>query len=148
MNSNPKSSLELVESTVTESSDSTVIEVLPEELKKDSSSKTVLIKHDYYSSDTVHGRELLSSFLSSLRKASYGSLIIYLVDSGTLLLDKSNPLFEQMKLLSAKAEMIIAADESISFYGIEDTDNSKVIIQSMDLIAEDLICLTDVLILE
>ena len=85
MNSNPKSSLELV--------DSTVIEVLPEELKKDSSSKTVLIKHDYYSSDTVHGRELLSSFLSSLRKASYGSLIIYLVDSGTLLLDKSNPLF-------------------------------------------------------
>lgn len=148
MNSNPKSSLELVESTVTESSDSTVIEVLPEDLKKDSSSKTVLIKHDYYSSDTVHGRELLSSFLSSLRKASYGSLIVYLVDSGTLLLDKSNPLFEQMKLLSAKAEMIIAADESISFYGIEDTDNSKVIIQSMDLIAEDLICLTDVLILE
>jgi hypothetical protein len=148
MSNSPKSSLELVSNEITESSAATVIEVLPEECKKDTSSKTVLIKHDYYSSDTVHGRELLSSFLSSLRKSSYTSLIIYLVDSGTLLLDRSNPLFEQMRLLSANAEMIVAADESIAFYGIEDSGNPKVIVQSMDLITEDLICLSDILILE
>lgn len=148
MNSNPKNSLDVVESTLIEKADSTVIEVLPKEIKKDPSSKTVLIKHDYYSSDSDHGRELLSHFLSALRKSSYDNLIVYLVDSGTMLLDKSNPLYEQTRFLSEKAEMIIAAAESMEFYGVNDSDNSKVVTQSMDLISEDIICLSDLLILE
>ncbi len=148
MNSSPKNSLDVVESTLIGNNDSTVIEVLPEETKKDISSKTVLIKHDYYSSDSDHGRELLSDFLSALRKSSYANIIVYLVDSGTMLLDRSNQLYEQMKLLSEKSEMIIAASESMEFYGVIDSDNSKVITQSMDLISEDIICLSDLLILE
>ena len=148
MNNSQKNSLDVVESTLIEKADSTVIEVLAEETKKNTSSKTVLIKHDYYSSDSDHGRELLSLFLSSLRKSSFANLIVYLVDSGTLLLDKSNPLYEQMKLLSEKTEMIIAAAESLEFYGVNEPDNSKVIIQPMVLISEDIICLSDLLVLE
>ena len=148
MNSSPKNSLNVVGSTLIENANSTVIEVLPEETKKDTSSKTVLIKHDYYSSDSDHGRELLSRFLSALRKSSFTNLIVYLVDRGTLLLDKSNPLYEQMKLLSEKTEMIIASSESMEFYGVSEPDNSKVVIQSMDLISEDIVCLSDLLILE
>lgn len=148
MNNSQKNSLDVVESTLIEKANSTVIEVLTEEKKKNTSSKTVLIKHDYYSSDSDHGRELLSLFLSSLRKSSFSNLIVYLVDSGTLLLDKSNPLYEQMKLLSEKTEMIIAASESMAFYGVNESDNSKVVVQTMEIIAEDIICLSDLMIFE
>ena len=148
MNSNPKNSLDYPDSAVEEYTDNTILEVLQEKTAEDSSSKYVLIKHDYYSSDSDHGRDMLSCFLEELSKASFTTLIVYLVDKGTLLLDRSNPLYDKMQPLLGKAEMVVTENESLIFYGVEMESNPKTVIRSMRSIAEDLIYLPGILILE
>ena len=106
------------QSRVKEKSDSTVLEILPQKEDNGSSAKTVLIKHDYYSSDSDHGRDLLRALLRALNKSNINKLVIYLIDSGTLLLDKENTIFNTFQPLIAKSEMVIVAEESLLFYGL------------------------------
>ena len=148
MNSNPKNSLDFSSAGMEEYAGNTILEVLQEKSADDNSSKYVLIKHDYYSADSDHGRDMLSCFLDGLCGSSCKTLTVYLVDKGTLLLDNSNPHFEKMKRLSDKAEMIIAENESIIVYGVDVNENPKIEIHSMRSIAEDLICLPGILTLE
>ena len=144
MNNNPRNSLEQFE----QFSDNTVLEVSSQKTESDSGSKFVLIKHDYYSSDSDNGRELLSRFLSALCETSYNSLIVYLIDRGTLLLDKDNPLYNEMVNFIERAESVIADSDSIDFYSVAAYKNPKVVIQPADSIIEDLIYIPDILILE
>ena len=148
MNSNPKNSLEYSEPVVEQYSDNVVMEVMQQKIEDDVSSKYVLIKHDYYSSDSDHGRELLESFLDVLTHSDFKNLIIYLTDKGTRLLDANNPLYDAFSLLIAKSEMVIADDESITFYEVSCTTNSKLSIQSFNSIAEDIVFLQNILIIE
>jgi len=148
MNSNPKSNLDFSKSQLEQYSDDTILEVIPEKIDDNSASKYVLIKHDYYSSDNDHGRELLSCFLSALSNSSYNGLIIYLTDKGTQLLDKTNPLHEQMLKLIGKSEIVIAASESIDYYAVDVIDNSKLVFQSAASISEDIVYLSALIILE
>ena len=134
--------------TVKAKSDSTVLEILPQKEENDSSAKTVLIKHDYYSSDSDHGRDLLRALLRALYKSQINKLVIYLIDSGTLLLDKENALFKTFQPLIAKSEMVIVADESLLFYGIDADIDLNILTQPLDSIAYDIINLPDILILE
>jgi fructose-1-phosphate kinase PfkB-like protein len=134
--------------TVKAKSDSTVLEILPQKEENESSAKTVLIKHDYYSSDSDHGRDLLRALLRALYKSQINKLVIYLIDSGTLLLDKENVLFKTFQPLIAKSEMVIVADESLLFYGIDADIDSNILTQPLDSIAYDIINLPDILILE
>ena len=134
--------------TVKAKSDSTVLEILPQKEENESSAKTVLIKHDYYSSDSDHGRDLLRALLRALYKSQINKLVIYLIDSGTLLLDKENALFKTFQPLIAKSEMVIVADESLLFYGIDADIDSNILTQPLDSIAYDIINLPDILILE
>ena len=147
MNNNPKSSLDYSDPQLEQYSDNTITEVLLDKTEDESATKYVLIKHDYYSSDSDNGREMLSAFLAGLCESSF-HLVIYLVDTGTKLLDKSNQLFEDMLPLIEKSEMVIADMESIYIYSVNVLDNAKIEKQSMRSIAEDLIYLPDVLILE
>ena len=48
---------------------------------------TVLIKHDYYSSDSDHGRILLGSFLDSLAERGSDLAKVILIDSAVNLLN-------------------------------------------------------------
>ncbi|MBR4431311.1 MAG: hypothetical protein IKS75_08455 [Clostridiales bacterium] len=148
MNSNPKNSLDYPAPAMADFADNTILEVLQEKTTDNNSSKYVLIKHDYYSSDSDHGRDMLSVFLEGLSEASFNTITVYLVDKGTLLLDRSNPLYDKMQLLLGKAEMIIADNESIIAYGIDAESNPKIVIHSMRSIAEDLIYLPGILVLE
>lgn len=134
--------------TVKAKSDSTILEILPQKEENESSAKTVLIKHDYYSSDSDHGRDLLRALLRALYKSQINKLVIYLIDSGTLLLDKENALFKTFQPLIAKSEMVIVADESLLFYGIDADIDSNILTQPLDSIAYDIINLPDILILE
>lgn len=134
--------------TVKAKSDSTVLEILPQKEENESSAKTVLIKHDYYSSDSDHGRDLLRALLRALYKSQINKLVIYLIDSGTLLLDKENALFKTFQPLIAKSEMVIVADESLLFYGVDADIDSNILTQPLDSIAYDIINLPDILILE
>ena len=148
MNSKPKNSLDYSEAQLFQYSDNTVIDVETEKEENNSSSKYVLIKHDYYSSDSDHGREMMSAFISCLCESQFDRIVIYLVDRGTALLNKDNPLFTDMKRLVNKAEIVIADEESASQYGLNLSDNPKVITRSFRSIAEDLIYLSDILVLE
>lgn len=148
MYSNQKSSLEISEDVIQEYSDNTVLEVMQQKEEDDSSSKYILIKHDYYSSDSEHGRELLKSFFKAINNSRFNNLIIYLVDKGTLLLDKSNPLFDSFCNLISRSEMIIADNESLDFYGVEPDPDFGIVKQSADSIAEEILLLPGILVLE
>ncbi len=148
MNNSPRNSLDFSSTGLEEFSSDSLLEVMQEKTEDESASKYVLIKHDFYSSDSDHGREILAGFISRLCDSSYKSIIIYLIDKGTLLLDKSNPLFGDMLQLIQKAETVIADQESIDFYGMDIISNSKILIQPAGSIAEELIYLSDILTLE
>ena len=148
MNSNQKSDLDIQEAELGQFSENSLLEVMQEKTGDGQNSKYVLIKHDYYSSDSDHGRDILSGFISALADSSFSSIVIYLIDSGTLLLDRNNPLFSDMSQLLKKSEMVIAVSESIEEYGISIESDPKIVIQSARSVAEDLIYIPDLLILE
>ena len=143
-----KNSLEYSEPVIEQYSDNVVLEVMPQKNDDETSSKYVLIKHDYYSSDSDHGREMLKSIFNALAHSEFKSLIIYLVDKGTLLLDNNNPLFDIFQTLISKSEIVIADDESITKYQISCDLDSKISIQAFCSIAEDIVFLQNVLTLE
>ena len=148
MYNKPKDSLEFSEPVIEQYSDNVVLEVMQQKTDEDTSSKYVLIKHDFYSSDSDHGRDMLKTIFNVLTHSDYKNLIIYLVDKGTMLLDNSNPLSESFQTLISKSEMIIADDESLTKYQVSCDLDSKITIQSFSSIAEDILSLSGILILE
>ena len=148
MYNKPKNSLEYSEPVIEQYSDNVVLEVMQQKTDEDTISKYVLIKHDFYSSDSDHGRDMLKTIFNVLANSEFKNLIIYLVDKGTLLLDNSNPLSESFQTLISKSEMIIVDDESLTKYQVSCDLDSKITIQSFSSIAEDILFLSDILILE
>jgi len=147
MNNNQKDSLEYQEAKLFQYSDNTVIDVLTEKEEGESSSKFVLIKHDYYSSDSDYGRKVLSVFISCLCDSQYSNLNIFILDSGTLILNDNHPLYSKINQLIAKAKTVVVDNESIEINSICHI-NSKVEIRPIESIVEDLVYLRNVLVLE
>ena len=110
--------------------------------------KFVLIKHDYYSTDSDHGRDILSGFLTSLTDSSYSSIVIYLIDKGVKLLDEENPLYDKMLRLLEKSETVIAAEESFDEYNVSYPVTQKISIESIMSVTEDITYLDNLLTLE
>ena len=148
MYNKPKDSLEFSEPVIEQYSDNVVLEVMQQKTDEDTSSKYVLIKHDFYSSDSDHGRDMLKTIFNVLAHSDFKNLIIYLVDKGTMLLDNSNPLSESFQTLISKSEMIIVDDESLTKYQVSCELDSKITVQSFSSIAEDILSLSGILILE
>lgn len=148
MNNSPRNSLDYSNSQLEQFSDDALLEVLPEKTDEDNSTKYVLIKHDYYSTDSEHGREILSGFLTSLINSSYNSIVIYLIDKGVKLLDESAPLYNKMNRLIEKSESVIAAEDSIILYNVNLSNESKIVQESLTSITSDIVYLDHLLILE
>lgn len=148
MNNSPRNSLDYSNSQLEQFSDDALLEVLPEKTDEDNSTKYVLIKHDYYSTDSEHGREILSGFLTSLISSSYNSLVIYLIDKGVKLLDESDPLNNKMNRLIEKSESVIASEDSIILYNVNLSNASKIVQESLTSITSDIVYLDHLLILE
>ena len=148
MNNSPRNSLDYSNSQLEQFSDDALLEVLPEKTDEDNSTKYVLIKHDYYSTDSEHGREILSGFLTSLINSSYNSIVIYLIDKGVKLLDESDPLYNKMNRLIEKSESVIAAEDSIILYNVNLSNGSKIVQESLTSITSDIVYLNHLLILE
>ena len=148
MNNSPRNSLDFSKSQLEQFSDDALLEVLPEKTDEDNSTKYVLIKHDYYSTDSEHGREILSGFLTSLINSSYNSIVIYLIDKGVKLLDESDPLYNKMNRLIEKSESVIAAEDSIILYNVNLSNGSKIVQESLTSITSDIVYLDHLLILE
>ena len=148
MNNSPRNSLDYSNSQLEQFSDDALLEVLPEKTDDDNSTKYVLIKHDYYSTDSEHGREILSGFLTSLINSSYNSIVIYLIDKGVKLLDESDPLYNKMNRLIEKSESVIASEDSIILYNVNLSNESKIVQESLTSITSDIVYLDHLLILE
>ena len=148
MNNSPRNSLEYSNSQLEQFSDDALLEVLPEKPDEGNATKYILIKHDYYSADSEHGREILSGFLTNLAASSYSSIVIYLIDSGVKLLDKDNPLDGKMNHLIEMSKTVIATDESIELYNVSLSMTQKIGHESILSITEDIAYLDNLLILE
>ena len=148
MNNNQRNNLDYPGAGLAQISDNTMIDVLPEKTDDDSSTKYVLIKHDYYSTDSDFGRQLLNTYLNGLCNSYYTSIVVYLTDKGTKLLDKTNPLYDSLIMLSRKTEIIIADQDSIEEYGVNISLDSEIAYQTSGSVAEDIIYLSDLLVLE
>jgi len=94
------------------------------EISNSSSNLAVLIKHDYYSSNTEHGKTLLAQYLSTLIESSKSISAVYLIDSGVKLLSSSNPLRDDILLLAEHFNCpIIICNDSIDEYCIDYFDS-------------------------
>ena len=140
MNNSPRNDIEF--------SDSTLLDVMPEKVDEDIATKYVLIKHDYYSTDSAHGRELLAGFITNLADSSYNSVVVYLIDKGVKLLDEENPLFDKMLRLIEKSETLIVTEESIDLYNVSFSKTQKISVESIMSVTEDITYLDNLLTLE
>ena len=75
MYNSQKNNLEFSEDVIQDYSDNAVLEVLQQKEDDDVSSKYILIKHDYYSSDSEHGRELLKSFFKAINNSRFNKVL-------------------------------------------------------------------------
>ncbi len=140
MNNNPRNDLDF--------SDNTLLEVMPAKIDEDIATKYILIKHDYYSTDSDHGRELLAGFITNLADSSFDSIVVYLIDKGVKLLDEENPLFDKMLRLIEKSEAVIATEESIEVYNVVFSKTQKISVESLMSVTEDITYLDNLLTLE
>ena len=88
------------------------------DVSESANSLTVLIKHDYYSSDNDNGRALLDSFLDGLTLSSDRIHMIIMTDSAVRLIETSGKLQSLIPLVN---KTFICSD-SISFYGVSVPD--------------------------
>lgn len=82
---------------------------------------TVLFKHDYYSSDSDHGRSLLKGFIKVIRESLPKINRIILIDSGVKLLSEENPFYEDMVYFANNVPSFLVCFESMTEYNIKTT---------------------------
>lgn len=99
---------------------------------------TVVIHHDYYSSNTDHGRILLKAFLEVLKDEFSKISRIYLIDSGVCLLDESNYLSDTFAQLLDLDFDVVSCSESMDNFRIN-SDALNVRLMSMHDIALELL---------
>ena len=112
------------------------LELYPEFILDDTGSNmTVIIKHNYYSSDNDHGRDLLSSFLDVIIDEYKKISRIILIDSGVLLFDDNDKLYRYSQKFIELGIQLILCRESLSFYNVETDRSTGLLILSSHEIA-------------
>ena len=119
MNNREKSSLDIVSTEPVVLEATPVIEVEPEQLEiLHGSSLSILIKHDYYASDSEHGRELLGAFFTALHARKADIARVFVVDSGVRLLSENHSLYNEFKELYSDIPVVTVCLESLEEYGL------------------------------
>ncbi|MCR5060764.1 MAG: hypothetical protein K6A80_07015 [Saccharofermentans sp.] len=92
-------------------------EELEMERSADGGQVTLLIKHDYFSSDNEHGRALLKSFLGTVLDTQNVGTII-LTDSGVKILADGSPCLAVLNdIININMPRVLCCSDSLSFYG-------------------------------
>ena len=99
---------------------------------------TVLIKHDYYSSDTESGRSLLASFLDSLAECGSNISKVILIDSAVRLLEDESCSAKLAKLFALSKYSYIC-DDSLAYFDIEYSSHDNIIVCCASDISMELI---------
>ncbi len=92
--------------------------------------RTLLIKHDYYSSDTEHGRYLLDSFLKSLNNSKFTFESVILIDSGVRLADSD---IIRTMAQNGSVNTFYICSESLENYGLNAPEYSHTLLSSADI---------------
>lgn len=118
--------------------ESTEVSVFPELIDNaHSDSFSLIIKHDYYSSDSDHGRSLLDAFISSILINHTSVASIYFIDSGVKLLSTNNDLFELIAELSSRRIRLCACLDSYQQFEVESDDRVDIcFLDSIDIATE------------
>ena len=129
--------------------DENELDIFPELIDTVSSAhKTVLIKHNYYSSDNEHGRVLLSAFLDVLSDESDEIAKIILIDSGAHLLVPQDTCHAKfMNILNSSVKLYVCR-ESLNRYEGEEPIQDSIELISAQSIALELLDSTNVITLE
>ena len=119
---------------------STNIELLTDfaiDVSESANGLSVLIKHDYYSSDNDNGRMLLNKLLDALIMASDRVFLLILTDSAVNLIQNSDKIIELMKTTNST----LICSNSADFYNIDVPEElpDNVHIASMSEITEQII---------
>ena len=88
-----------------------------------SDSLSILIKNNYYSSDSVHGRELLTKFLNKIIDSNMNISSIVIIDSGTLLLDSNSENLIQVSTLLERSFLGLVCEDSTFSYSVKIPEN-------------------------
>ena len=104
---------------------------------EESGTLTVLIKHDYYSSDSDHGRILLGSFFDSLAERGSDIAKIILIDSAVRLLDDVS-FAQRIEKLFSLSKYSYVCEESLTYFGIEYVSHGNIIVCPVSDIAMEI----------
>lgn len=128
----------------------TALDLFPEFIDDEANSKLVLvIKHDYYSADTNHGRDLLRSFFENISQDLSHISKIILVDSAVKLLDSNNALYNDFVALLRDSLSLFVCEESIEEYSLDLSDSQhKLVVTSSVGITSEILISNNKLILE
>ena len=96
------------------------------ELEESGDGVTILIKHDYYSSDSDHGRDLLAAMIDSIKR-NYKIDQVLLIDTGVKILD--NALLDMYLLCNYYLTYV--CKESLDTYGVAATSGVEVVDKSV-----------------
>lgn len=102
-------------------------------------SATVIIKHDYYSSDNDHGRELLLSFINSMLDDSGKMYRFIFVDSSVKLFSTEIGFSLKMTQMSSRGSAVLICSESLDYYAIDKDDLDFAEIVSKETIALEIL---------
>ena len=86
---------------------------------------TVLIKHDYYSTDSIHGRLLIGKFLKSLCQGQMKIGKLFFIDTSVRLLDKNNEFYTLVADLTSHSASTYVCTESLEAYDVDLSDELK-----------------------
>ncbi len=79
---------------------------------------TVLFKHDYYSTDSIHGRFLIGKFIKSLIANAARIDKLFFIDTSVRLLDSSNELSSSVKELTDLVKASYVCTESLNSHEV------------------------------
>ena len=119
----------------------TSLELYPDiEINHDDGSLTVLIKHDYYSTENDHGRELLSSVLNAILDDTDHYVRIILIDSAVRILSDYPDISCKLKSFYDNGSCVSVCKESLDFYYVDCSDMEFLDILSASSIFAELTC--------
>ncbi len=102
-------------------------------------SVTVLIKHDYYSSDTTHGRDLLLSILNVMFDETNRMYRFIFVDSSVKLFLSDDTLVHKLSTISSQGNSVLICSDSLEYFCIDSDSLGFAEIVSRDIIAFEIV---------
>ena len=99
---------------------------------------TVLAKHDYFSSNSTHGRFLLRSVLYSILENPVKVTRFILIDSGVKLIDPSSQFSEEINAIIKQLPEVLVCSESLNEYDVEQNavPQSALIVTASEITSE------------